>query len=145
MRFRIIALFSCIFMLISLSVIGCSKPEGILGWPPVKTRDVPAPAPLNLPNVATYTEQTYQIDVVVGQEFAIGMFEGMAGNLAQDYSRDTKYTESLGYTTVAYESPTFNHYGTQWFLYKALKTGKTDIIFTAPLQYYKVFSINIGA
>jgi hypothetical protein len=45
------------------------------GGPPVKTADVPAPAPLNLSNVATYTEQTYQIDVLVGQEFAIGMFE----------------------------------------------------------------------
>jgi hypothetical protein len=144
MRNRAFYLFLCLFALASLFVIGCSKTEGVIGWPPVKTRDVPAPAPLNLPNVATYTEQTYQIDVAVGQEFAIGMFEGMAGDLAND-SHDSEYIELLGYTTVLYDPPSLNHYGTQWFLYKALKGGKTEILFRAPIEYNKVFSINIKA
>jgi hypothetical protein len=97
-----------------------------LGWPPVKTRDVPAPAPLNLPDVATFTEQTYEIDVVVGQEFAIGMFESTGGGLARDYLRDTKYTESLGYTEILYDPPIPNHYGTQWFLCSYVKVDSTS-------------------
>jgi hypothetical protein len=130
-------------MLGSLFVIGCSKQQEIPGWPPLKTANAPAPAPLNLPNVATYTEQTYQIDVLVGQEFAIGMFELIPGVLADD-SYDSNYLESLGYATVPYDTPTLNHYGTQWFRYIALRNGKTEILFSEPLEYHKVFSISIN-
>jgi hypothetical protein len=141
MRLKSVVLLSCLCLLVLPLAGGCKKEQQPLGWPPVKTRDVPAPAPLNMPNVATFTEQTYEIDVVVGQEFAIGIFEGNAS----DYLRDPKYTESLGNTMILYDSPTPNHYGTQWFIYKALKAGTTEITFNAPLEYYKVFRINIKA
>ncbi len=128
-----------------LTAIGgaCSQPQGLV-FPTHKTRNVPLPAPAPWMGAATYTEQTYKIDVKVGQKFAIGMHvtnEYIAPSIIE--SHDINYMELIGSETVPYDAPVLNNYGTKWFLFKAIKAGKTEVNYSAPLEYFKVFSVSI--
>lgn len=110
-------------------------------FPTMTTRNVPAPAPIPWSNVKAYTEQTYQITVKVGDEFAIGMFATM--NTKFDESHDTKYLEEVSEDLVKYDPTVIDKYGTDWFLYKAINVGSTEIIYRYPFEYTKVFKISI--
>ena len=110
-------------------------------FPPVTVRDVPAPAPVPWHNITTYTEQTYQIEAKAGEEFAIGMFATMEFNFGE--SNDQNLIDKLDDKMVEYQPSTFNEYGTEWFLFKAINKGDTEIVFHYPLEYTKIFKISI--
>ena len=110
-------------------------------FPPVTVRDVPAPAPVPWHNITTYTEQTYQIKAKAGEEFAIGMFATMEFNFGE--SNDQNLIDKLDDKMVEYQPSTFNEYGTEWFLFKAINKGDTEIVFHYPLEYTKIFKISI--
>jgi hypothetical protein len=103
--------------------------------------DAPVPAPCPWPDVTTYTEHTYEIDVKVGEQFAIGMFATF--NTAHGERHDPGYLELVDDRMVEYDPVTYNKYGTEWFLYKATRAGSTDINYNYPIEYMKVFKIVI--
>jgi hypothetical protein len=110
-------------------------------FPPVTVRDVPAPAPVPWHNITTYTEQTYQIEAKDGEEFAIGMFATMSITFGE--SNDQNLIDKLDDKMVEYQPSTLNKYGTEWFLFKAINKGDTEIVFHYPLEYTKIFKISI--
>lgn len=111
-------------------------------FPPFTTRNVPLPAPVPWSNIPTYTEQTYEIHAKVGEEFAIGMFATMQINFGE--SNDQSFINEEDDQMVPYKSGTINMYGTEWFMFKAIKKGVTEIYFNYPLEYTKVFKISIN-
>jgi hypothetical protein len=110
-------------------------------FPPTLVREVPEPAPAPWPDVATYTEDTYEIEVNAGDEFAIGMFATTNINFSELHDRNI--IELVDSRTVEYSPGALNKYGTDWFLYKAVKAGKTEIVFQYPIEYTKIFSISV--
>ena len=110
-------------------------------FPPVTVRDVPVPAPVPWHNITTYTEQTYQIEARDGEEFAIGMFATMSINFEE--SNDQNFIDKVDDKMVEYQPSTLNNYGTEWFLFKAINKGDTEIVFHYPLEYTKIFKISI--
>ncbi len=111
-------------------------------FPTTTVRDIPAPAPCPWPGVAVYTEQTYEIDVKAGDQFAIGMFASL--DYGFNESHDGRFlAEVAPDRMVKYQPTELNRYGTDWFLFKATKPGATDIIFRYPLEYTKDFKIVI--
>lgn len=111
-------------------------------FPPFTTRNVQLPAPVPWSNIPTYTEQTYEIHAKVGEEFAIGMFATMQINFGE--SNDQSFINEEDDQMVPYKSGTINMYGTEWFMFKAIKKGVTEIYFNYPLEYTKVFKISIN-
>jgi len=110
-------------------------------FPPVTVRDVPVPAPVPWHNITTYTEQTYQIEARDGEEFAIGMFATMSINFEE--SNDQNFIDKVDDKMVEYQPSTLSKYGTEWFLFKAINKGDTEIVFHYPLEYTKIFKISI--
>jgi hypothetical protein len=110
-------------------------------FPPLTVRDVPASAPVPWHNMTTYTEQTYQIEAKDGEEFAIGMFATMSITFGE--SNDQNLIDKLDDKMVEYQPSTLNKYGTEWFLFKAINKGDTEIVFHYPLEYTKIFKISI--
>lgn len=110
-------------------------------FPPSTVRDVPSPAPVPWPDVKTYTEQTYEINISTGKEFAIGMFATMDFNFIE--SHDPGIINLMDDKMVEYHPGALNKFGTDWFLYKTTKAGSTEIIFQYPLEYTKIFKISI--
>ena len=110
-------------------------------FPPVTVRDVPVPAPMPWHNITTYTEQTYQIEARDGEEFAIGMFATMSINFEE--SNDQNFIDKVDDKMVEYQPSTLSKYGTEWFLFKAINKGDTEIVFHYPLEYTKIFKISI--
>jgi len=110
-------------------------------FPPLTVRDVPAPAPVPWHNITTYTEQTYQIEAKDGEEFAIGMFATMSINFEE--SNDQNFIDQVDDKMVEYQPSTLKKYGTEWFLFKAINKGDTEIVFHYPLEYTKIFKISI--
>ena len=110
-------------------------------FPPLTVRDVPASAPVPWHNMTTYTEQTYQIEAKDGEEFAIGMFATMSITFGE--SNDQNLIDKLDDKMVEYQPSTLNKYGTEWFLFKAINKGDTEIVFQYPLEYTKIFKISI--
>ena len=108
---------------------------------PTTVRDVPSPAPVPWSDVVTYTEQTYHIEAKVGEEFAIGMFASSDFHFME--SHDSTFISKLDDHMVEYQPSTLNNYGTDWFLFKTLKTGDTELVFQYPLEYTKLFDISI--
>jgi len=103
--------------------------------------DVPPPAPVPWSNVATYTETTYQINVKVGEEFAIGMYATiLPGQFTKSY--DQNYISLIDDQVVDYLPVTTE--GTEWFLFEATKERTTDVLFQYPLEFSKVFRIVIN-
>lgn len=136
---------ACSNIFTNATISSASSQPQAPSFPTFKTRDVPPPALAPWAGVTTYTEQTYQINAEVGQNFAIGKFLTNGVNaLATRESHDPKYIEFVDDETIPYDNATLNHYGTKWFLFKAIKAGKTEINFNAPLEYFKVFSISIN-
>ena len=111
-------------------------------FPPATARDVPAPAPCPWPDVKTYTEQTYEIDASVGEEFAIGMFATMDFKYSERHDINFVWQAAVD-QLVKYDPVDLNKYGTDWFLYRATRAGTTEIDFHYPLEYTKVFKIVI--
>jgi len=111
-------------------------------FPPFTTRNVPLPAPVPWTNIPTYTEQTYEIHAKVGEEFAIGMFATMQINFGE--SNDQSFINEEDDQMVPYQPSTLNMYGTEWFMFKAIKKGVTEMYFNYPLEYTKVFKISIN-
>ena len=113
----------------------------VIPFPLMTTVDVPTSAPVPWPDVMTYTEQTYQINVNLGQEFAIGMFaNGPFGFWPNNVN--TTFIYLLADQMVQYP-PEPNMYGTDWFLFAAIKTGETEINFNGG-SYTKSFMINVA-
>jgi len=110
-------------------------------FPPVTVRDVPVPAPVPWHNITTYTEQTYQIEAKDGEEFAIGMFATMSITFGE--SNDQNFIDKVDDKMVEYQPSTLSKYGTEWFLFKAINKGDTEIVFHYPLEYTKIFKISI--
>ena len=110
-------------------------------FPPATVRDVPDPAPVPWHNITTYTEQTYQIEARDGEEFAIGMFATMSINFEE--SNDQNFIDKVDDKMVEYQPSTLSKYGTEWFLFKAINKGDTEIVFHYPLEYTKIFKISI--
>jgi hypothetical protein len=92
--------------------------------------------------IPTYTEQTYEIHAKVGEEFAIGMFATMQINFGE--SNDQSFVNEEDDQMVPYQPGTLNMYGTEWFMFKAIKKGVTEMYFNYPLEYTKVFKISIN-
>jgi hypothetical protein len=111
-------------------------------FPPFTTRNVPLPTPVPWSNMPTYTEQTYEIHAKVGEEFAIGMFATMQINFGE--SNDQSFINEEDDQMVPYQPSTLNMYGTEWFMFKAIKKGVTEMYFNYPLEYTKVFKISIN-
>jgi hypothetical protein len=111
-------------------------------FPPFTTRNVPLPAPVPWSNIPTYTEQTYEIHAKVGEEFAIGMFATMQINFGE--SNDQSFINEEDDQMVPYQPSTLNMYGTEWFMFKAIKKGVIEMYFNYPLEYTKVFKISIN-
>jgi hypothetical protein len=122
-------------------VVYQTPPTYALMFPPTLVRDVPTPAPAPWPRVTTYTEQTYDIEVNAGEEFAIGMFATMDFDFME--SHDQNILDLVDNRMIEYRPTTLNKYGTDWFLYKAINKGKTGIVFQYPLEYTKLFFITI--
>lgn len=147
-----------LMVLLAQTLVACRHTSG-LNFPPQTTRNVIAPAPVPWPNVRTFTEQTYIIKVNVNEQFAIGM--EATDNLKFTESNNGEYISKIDENMVAY-SPngttwteplpsgvtdippnTLTAYGTDWFLFKAIKSGTTEIVFQYPLEYTKLFKIII--
>jgi hypothetical protein len=111
-------------------------------FPPFTTRNVPLPAAVPWSNIPTYTEQTYEIHAKVGEEFAIGMFATMQINFGE--SNDQSFINEEDDQMVPYQHSSLNMYGTEWFMFKAIKKGVTEMYFNYPLEYTKVFKISIN-
>jgi hypothetical protein len=79
---------------------------------------VPDPAPVPWSDITTYTEETYEINAKVGEEFAIGMY---ATVLPQRFMKsfDQNYISLIDDQVVEYQSSTSE--GTEWFLLRQLK------------------------
>lgn len=131
-------------MVLVLAAVGCTKPSGpdFPTFPPVTARPVPSPAPVPWPDVPTYTEATYQIKAEVGQQFAIAMFETLPG-VPFSKSYDSARLTLVDDRVIAYPPDDLRKYGTEWFLFKAIKAGDTVITFQYPVEYTKLFSISI--
>lgn len=110
-------------------------------FPPTTVRDVPTPASIPWRDVTAYTEGTYEINVNVDEEFAIGMFATMDFSFAE--SHDQNQVGLLDHQMVEYHASALNKYGTDWFLFKATKAGTTELVFQYPLEYTKLFKITI--
>ena len=121
---------------------GCGKSAVTpLIFPPFTSINAPIPAPVPWSGVTTYTETTYQINTKVGEEFAIGMHaEDLP--VTFEHSYDQNYVSLVSDQVVYYQSNTAG--GTEWFLFKAIKKGSTEIFFNYPLEYNKVFKITIS-
>ena len=144
MKYRIRTIIGLMLLLVMLSVsVGCgnSTTEPAM-FPPFTTRNVPLPAPVPWSNIPTYTEQTYEIHAKVGEEFAIGMFATMQINFGE--SNDQSFINEEVDQMVPYEHSSLNMYGTEWFMFKAIKKGVTEMYFNYPLEYTKVFKISIN-
>jgi hypothetical protein len=113
-----------------------------LTFPPVTAIDVPEPAPIPWPNITAYTEETYKIDAKVDEEFAIGMFATTSQQFLKSY--DQNYVNLISDQMVQYQPSTLNMYGTEWFLFKAIKKGNTEIVFQYPLEFTKIFKVTIN-
>jgi len=144
MKYRIKTVIGLMLLLVMLSVsVGCgSSTTAPYLFPPFTTRNVPLPAPVPWSNIPTYTEQTYEIHAKVGEEFAIGMFATMQINFGE--SNDQSFINEEDDQMVPYPSGTLNMYGTEWFMFKAIKKGVTEMYFNYPLEYTKVFKISIN-
>ena len=144
MKYRIRTIIGLMLLLVMLSVsVGCgnSTTEPAM-FPPFTTRNVPLPTPVPWSNMPTYTEQTYEIHAKVGEEFAIGMFATMQINFGE--SNDQSFINEEDDQMVPYQPSTLNMYGTEWFMFKAIKKGVTEIYFNYPIEYTKVFKISIN-
>jgi len=130
-----------IVLVLSLLTACADTGNEALTFPPVTVRDVPSPAPVPWPDIKTYTEQTYEIESKVGEEFAIGMFATTPAEFGEFH--DIGFIERLGNEMVEYQPGALNEYGTEWFLFKAIKAGSTEIVFQYPLEYTKIFKVNI--
>lgn len=139
MRIKIMALVS--LMIIFGTIGACTTKAEPLTFPTATVRDVPSPAPVPWPNVTTYTEQTYKIEVNIDQQFAIGMFATIPAHFIESHNQS--FINKVYDQMVEYQPSTPNMYGTQWFLFKATKAGNTEIIFQYPLEYTKLFKISI--
>jgi hypothetical protein len=102
---------------------------------------VPPPAPVPWPDIANYIATTSQINVKAGEEFAIGMY---ASVLPTQFTKsfDQNYVGLIDDQVVDYLPVTSE--GTEWFLFKAIKEGTTEIVFQYPLEYTKIFKIIIN-
>jgi len=143
MRYRITSIIELTLLLVVLLVsAGCgNSTTAPYLFPPFTTRNVPLPAPVPWSNIPTYTEQTYEIHAKVGEEFAIGMFATMQINFR--VSDNQSFTNEEDEQMVLYQSGTLSMYGTEWFMFKAIKKGVTEMYFYYPLEYTKVFEISI--
>ena len=101
---------------------------------------VPPPAPVPWPDIANYIATTNQINIKVGEEFAIGMY---ASVLPTQFTKsfDQNYVALIDDQVVDYLPVTSE--GTEWFLFKAIQDGTTEIVFQYPLEYMKTFKIII--
>jgi hypothetical protein len=144
MKYRIKTIIGLTLLLAMLSVsVGCGNSTTAPDmFPPFTTRNVPLPAPVPWTNIPTYTEQTYEIHAKVGEEFAIGMFATMQINFGE--SNDQSFINEEDDQMVPYQPSTLNMYGTEWFMFKAIKKGVTEMYFNYPLEYTKVFKISIN-
>ena len=144
MKYRIKTVIGLMLLLVMLSVsVGCgNSTTAPYLFPPFTARNVPLPAPVPWFNIPTYTGQTYEIHVKVGEEFAIGMFATMQINFGE--SNDKSFINEEDDQMVPYPSGTLNMYGTEWFMFKANKKGVTEMYFNYPLEYTKVFKISIN-
>jgi hypothetical protein len=144
MKYRIKTIIGLTLLLAMLSVsVGCGNSTTAPDmFPPFTTRNVPLPAPVPWSNIPTYTEQTYEIHAKVGEEFAIGMFATMQINFGE--SNDQSFINEEDDQMVPYQPSTLNMYGTEWFMFKAIKKGVTEMYFNYPLEYTKVFKISIN-
>jgi hypothetical protein len=144
MKYRIKTIIGLMLLPVMLTVsVGCGNSTTVPNmFPPFTTRNVPLPAPVPWSNIPTYTEQTYEIHVKVGEEFAIGMFATMQINFGE--SNDQSFINEEDDQMVPYPSGTLNMYGTEWFMFKAIKKGVTEMYFNYPLEYTKVFKIFIN-
>ncbi|MFY9812611.1 MAG: hypothetical protein WCC72_06790 [Dehalococcoidales bacterium] len=144
MKYRIKTIIGLMLLLVMLAVsVGCGNSTTTpYLFPPFTTRNVQLPAPVPWSNIPTYTEQTYEIHAKVGEEFAIGMFATMQINFGE--SNDQSFINEEDDQMVPYKSGTINMYGTEWFMFKAIKKGVTEISFNYPLEYTKVFKISIN-
>jgi hypothetical protein len=144
MKYQIKTIIGLMLLLVMLAVsVGCGNSTTTpYLFPPFTTRNVPLPAPVPWSNIPTYTEQTYEIHAKVGEEFAIGMFATMQINFGE--SNDQSFINEEDDQMVPYKSGTINMYGTEWFMFKAIKKGVTEIYFNYPLEYTKVFKISIN-
>ncbi len=108
----------------------------------VTTRDVPDPAPVPWENVPVYTEQTYEIEVMAGEEFAIGMLASLPPvTFTERYERD--FLELVETSMVHYVPGDDYAKATDWYLFKAVKAGITELSFQYPMAYLKIFKIII--
>ena len=103
MKYRIRTIIGLTLMLVVLLVsVGCGNSTTAPAmFPPFTTRNVPLPAPVPCSNIPTYTEQTYEINAKVGEEFAIGMFATMQINFGE--SNDQSFINEEDDQMVPYQ------------------------------------------
>ncbi len=130
---KMLGLFGAVLVITSMLVTlpACTRPPEM--FPEFTARAVPSPAPSPWSDVATYTEETYRIEAKRGIEFAIAMH---AENVVIPFveSHDPQFLSLADNCTLG---------TTQWFLFRSLRSGKTEIHFAYPLEYRKVFSISV--
>jgi hypothetical protein len=143
MKYRIRAIIGVVLLVgVLIMSAGCDNSVSKvvpLTFPTVTAMGVPDPAPVPWSDITTYTEETYEINTKVEEEFAIGMYATM---LPQQFmkSYDQNYISLKDDQVVEYQSSTTE--GTEWFLFKATKKGNTEIIFQYPLEFTKIFKIS---
>lgn len=112
-------------------------------FPNTKVRDVPSPAPIPWKDVEAYTEQTYEIEVNLGDEFAIAMYATIPPSTFWEHY-DQEFIELVEKQMVYYVPGDDTQDATEWFLFKAVKAGATEMVFQYPLEYTKLFRITIS-
>lgn len=100
------------------------------------------------PDVSVYNDTAQTIEVKVGEEFAFGFDTFAPGGLGWYEKHDDKMLSLLDKEGILLK-PEYPSNENIWFLFKALKAGKTQITFTyshgegSPMNDQKVFNIDI--
>ena len=114
-----------------------------------ETRQVPSPAPVPWQGITAYDEKTYRIEAKAGQDFAIGILISvpqLLGKLSYDEQSFLTLVERQVVACVT-EPPSGDYgqcYGTEWFLFKAIRAGKVNLRFDYPIGYVKLYEISIS-
>ncbi len=164
MKKLIILITSLVAVVCSLASFSCAKvppaqspapiPPPEISFPQPSETPTPAPTPVPAPtlppwsNVNIYTDKEKMISTSVNQEFAIALYSNPRLGSNWYETHDENMLALVESTFIAY-NPSTPVDGTERFLFKALKPGRTEITITyrhgttGPIREQQVFNVDI--